>query len=131
MKPVAPREVNTMPPSCYREIRFPGYEGWNAIWDMHASGPFIYIPLCAEFPEAKSVILFRYDTRDGSREMILDADAVAGVDLSTGAMPQAPTQWTSSTVKSMSFVFSPALTPRNRSISCEMRDAPDTWHAVP
>lgn len=81
-------EVGVMHPDCYREIRFPGYEGWNAVWDMHAAGPFVYIPLCAEFPVAKSVVLFRYDTRDGNRVMICDADTVAGIDLSTGVMPQ-------------------------------------------
>ena len=51
--------------------------------------------------------------------------------MTTGAMPQAPTQCTSSTVKSMSSVFSPAWMPRYRSTSCEIKGAPDTWQAVP
>jgi len=72
----------------YEEISFLEYESWNAVWDIHASGPYVYIAVCAESPSAASVLLFRYDTRHGEKKMVLDADNVAGIDLSTGIMPQ-------------------------------------------
>lgn len=80
-------DVKVTHPDFYREIRFPGYEDRNAIWDMHVDGPYVYIPLCTEFPVSKSAALFRYDTRDESMEMIGDPDGLARVDLSTGVMP--------------------------------------------
>jgi len=91
LSPLLPNETLEVPllnPKYYKEIHFPGYENWNAIWDLHASGPYIYVPLCAESPFTESVRLFRYDTRSGQKRMILNADEAAGIDLSTGVMPQ-------------------------------------------
>ena len=72
----------------YEEVLFPGYEDWNASWDIHASGPYIYIPLCTELTSSATARLFRYDTRTGEKKMILDPDEAAGIDLCTGIMPQ-------------------------------------------
>ncbi len=72
----------------YKEILFPGYEKLNAVWDVHASGPYVYVALCAEAPFSASAALFRYDTRTGEKKMILNPEQVAGVDLETGVLPQ-------------------------------------------
>jgi outer membrane protein assembly factor BamB len=77
-----------MDPRLYKEVLFPGYEEWNAAWDLHASGSSVYIALCAEGIAAKSARLFRYDVRTGDKRMILDPDRAAGIRLESGAMPQ-------------------------------------------
>ncbi len=81
-------EVKVMDHSFYEEILFPGHEELNAVWDLHSSGPYIYIALCAEDPYNASVNLFRYDTRTGEKKMILNPDREAGVDLASGVLPQ-------------------------------------------
>jgi outer membrane protein assembly factor BamB len=88
---IFPDEENRVPlmdHKFYEEILFPGYEDWNALWDIHASGPFVYVPLCTELAFTASARLFQYDTRTGKKRMILDPDQAAGIDLSTGIMPQ-------------------------------------------
>lgn len=82
------RNVKVMDHSFYEEILFPGYEKLNAVWDLHVSGPYVYVALCAEAPFGGSAALFRYDTRTGEKKMILNPDRVAGVDLETGVLPQ-------------------------------------------
>jgi len=81
-------KVKVMDHSFYKEVLFPGYENLNAVWDVHASGPFVYIALCAEAPYSESAVLFRYDTRTGEKKMILNPDEAAGVDLNSGVLPQ-------------------------------------------
>lgn len=81
-------KVKVMDPDFYEEILFPGHEALNAVWDLHASGPYVYIALCAEDPYTASVNLYRYDTRTGEKKMILDPDKAAGVNLETGVLPQ-------------------------------------------
>ncbi len=83
-----PGKVKVMDHRFYEEILFPGYEYLNAVWDLHASGPYVYIPLCAEAPYNASVHLFRYDTRTGEKKMILDPDRAIGINLNTGVLPQ-------------------------------------------
>ncbi|MEA3477785.1 MAG: hypothetical protein U9R60_06365 [Bacteroidota bacterium] len=80
--------VPLMDDSFYEEVLFPVYKDWNASWDIHASGPYIYIPLCTELSFTAAARLFRYDTRTGEKKMILDPDEAAGIDLNTGIMPQ-------------------------------------------
>ena len=81
-------DVPLMDHRLYQQVLFPGYEGWNAVWDVHAAGRYVYIALCSEGVSAKSARLFRYDIQTGEKRMILDPDKAAGIDLGTGAMPQ-------------------------------------------
>lgn len=81
-------DVSLMDPTLYQEVLFPGYEEWNAVWDLHASGSSVYIALCSEGIAAKSARLFRYDIRTGEKRMILDPDRAAGIRLESGIMPQ-------------------------------------------
>ena len=81
-------EVPLMDPRLYREVLFPGYEAWNAVWDLHASGSSVYIALCSEGLASKSARLFRYDIRTGEKRMILDPDLAAGLRPESGLMPQ-------------------------------------------
>jgi hypothetical protein len=81
-------DVPLMDSRFYREILFPGYEEWNAVWDLHASGRSVYIALCSEGLIAKSARLFRYDIDTGEKRLILDPDRAAGIRLETGVMPQ-------------------------------------------
>jgi len=83
-----PPTVKLMDHSFYEEILFPGYEDLNAVWYVHASGPYVYVALCAESPYNGSAALFRYDTRNGEKKMILNPDEAAGIDLESGVLPQ-------------------------------------------
>jgi len=87
-RPVMSDDVPLMDDEFYEEIPFLEYTRRNAVWDVHASGPYVYIAVCAEDPSSASALLFRYDTRTGEKRMVLDTDKVAGIDLSTGIMPQ-------------------------------------------
>jgi len=82
-----PGKVKVMDHSFYEEILFPGHDNLNAVWDLHTSGPYVYIALCAEDPYTASANLFRYDTRTGEKKMILDPDKEIGIDLNSGVLP--------------------------------------------
>ncbi len=59
LKAGKPRKVKVTDQCFYEEIFFPGYGHLNAVWDLHASGPCIYIALCAEAPCNALANLFR------------------------------------------------------------------------
>ena len=80
-------KVKVMDHSFYEEILFPGHDDLNAVWDLHVSGPYIYIALCAEAPYNSSAVLYRYDTRTGEKKIILNPDKKIGIDLETGVLP--------------------------------------------
>jgi len=81
-------KVKVMDHRFYEEILFPGHEELNAVWEVHSSGQYIYIALCAEGTVNASALLYRYDIRNREKRMILNPDKASGVDLESGILPQ-------------------------------------------
>ena len=94
-----PEHAPVMDRRFFEEIVFDGFERWDAAWDVHASGPWVYMSICSEGPFCAAAQVVRYDTRNGNKEHIADLDRAAGIELDTGIMPQSKVHTSFSTLK--------------------------------